>query len=200
MKRFANSRIIRPLRPIVADLFDLSLHLEGLSFEMRERIVRDDGHGPKTIFDSGFWEPNAMANEGQASILNVYWREQSNVSKYLALLNMPSSVPTATTTMATMTEAISPGSNGYARQQILNTDWSSPALDSGNEQVQASQKTFGAFTGSVPVSHVAVVTTSTGTGGLFILSVPTAYFVANAAARTFVNTESYLVTLRDKQI
>jgi hypothetical protein len=197
----ARKRLIQPLRPLVARAFDLHLHQDALSFEMRERIVYDDGYsGPKVTFDSDWWQPNAMANEGQAEVLNVVWRGTSPVSKYLALLNMPSSTPSKTTTMSSMVEATTAGTNGYSRQQLLTSDWSSPALDSGDEQTQAAQKTFGAFTANVPVSHVCVVSTSTGTSGIFILYVPTAYFTANAAARTYVSGESYLVTLRDKQV
>jgi hypothetical protein len=188
------------LRPLVAEAFDLHLQASWLALEMREEIFYDDGHCKRKTFDSGWWEPNGLANEGQASMLNVYFREQSNVTKYLNLLNMPSTQPSKTTTMSTMVEATTTGTNGYNRQQLIATDWTSPALDSGDEQISNIQKTFGQFTGNVVVSHVGGVTTSTGTGGLFLWFVSTAYFVANAAARTFVNGESYLVTLRDKQI
>lgn len=196
----ARQRLVRPLRPVVARMFDLHLYEEPLFFEMHEEVWFDDGHRKRKTFDSGWWQPNAMANEGQASVLSVYWLGTSTPAKYLALLNMPSVVPTKTTTMGTMVEATTPGVSTYNRQLISTGDWTSPALDSGDEQIQAAQKTFGAFTGNVPVSHVCVVTTSTGTGGLFLLFVNTAYFTNNALARTYVSGESYLVTLRDKQI
>lgn len=197
MRALAHSRLVAPLRPVIADLLDLHLYTEQLSLEMRETIIDADG---REVFDSGWWEPNAMANEGQASVLNVYWRETAVPDKYLTLLNMPGSPPGKTTTMASMTEATTPGTDGYDRQQIVSGDWSSPALSSGDEQIQAAQQTFGPFSDIVPVSHVAVTSTATGTGGIFILSVPTAYFTANVAARNFAVDESYLVTLRDKQV
>lgn len=197
----ATSRAKRALRPVVADLFDLYLAQEPLALEMREEVLFDDGHRVRKVFDSGWWRPNALANEGQASMLNVYFREQSNVTKYGALLNMAGgSAPTKTTTMSTMTEAVATGTNNYSRQSYASGDWGAPALDSGDHQTQAAQKTFGAFSGNVPVTHFALVTVSTGTAGLFLLYVPTAYYVANNVARTFVNGESYLVTLRDKQV
>lgn len=193
--------IRRRLRKPVADVLGLYTDSQWLAFEMREEIFYDDGHnGNKKIFDSGWWEPNGLANEGQASMLNVYFLGTSNPSKYIGLLNMPSTVPTKTTTCSSMTESTTTGTNGYNRQQIQTTDWGSPALDSGDEQIQASQKTFGQFTGNVSVSHVFGTTASTGTSGLFLFFISTAYFTANSAARTFVNGESYLVTLRDKQI
>src|SRR5947199_258552 len=103
------------LRPIAARAFGLHLQAHWLAFEMREQITFNG----ELTYDSGWWSPNALANEGQASMLNVYFKEASNVSKYLALLNMPSSVPSKTTTMGTMTESTTPGTNGYNRQQIV---------------------------------------------------------------------------------
>lgn len=178
----------------VARVFDV----ESLAFEMKEQIFDEDGN---TIFESGWDDPmkNALTNDGQAHMLNVWAREQANLNKWLFLLNMASPTPAKTSTLATITEAVTINTNGYARTQISATDWGAPALDTGDEQISASQKTFGAFTGNVPVSHVALASVaSTFTGTLF-LYVPTAYFTANAAARTFVSGESYLVTLRDKQ-
>lgn len=172
---------------------------EDFAFEMRETIVSADGD---VIWDSDWKEaiPNALTNDGQAHMLNVWAREQANLNKYLFLLNMAGgSAPTKTSTLGTITEAVTINTNGYARVQIGATDWSAPALDTGDEQISATQKTFGPFTGNVPVTHVALASVaSTFTGTLF-LYVPTAYYTANSAARTFVNGESYLVTLRDKQ-
>jgi hypothetical protein len=172
---------------------------EMLGFEMRERIYRGTPEDGELIFDSGFYARNALTNEGQAHMLNVWAREQSNLSKYLALVNMPAgAAPTKTTVYAGLTESSSPGSNGYARQQIAAGDWGAPSLDSGDQQISAAQKTFGQFSGNVPVSHVILLSTSTGTG-TFFLWVSTAYHTANSSSRTFVSGESYLVTLRDKQ-
>lgn len=168
-----------------------------LAFEMREQIFDKDGN---IIFDSEFYTPNALTNDGQAHMLNVWAREQANLNKWLMLLNMAAgAAPTKTSTLATITEAITVNNNGYARTQIAAGDWGAPSLDSGDQQITAAQKTFGPFTGNVPVTHVALASVaSTFTGTLF-LYVSTAYHTANSAARTFVNGESYLVTLRDKQ-
>lgn len=173
------------------------IEVDNLAFEMRERILSPEGD---VLFDSDYWEPNALTNDGQAHMLNVWAREQSNLNKWLMLLNMPGgAAPTKTSTLATITEAITVNSNTYARTQISATDWGSPALDAGDQQITASQKTFGTFTGNVPVSHVALASVgSTFTGTLF-LYVSTAYHTANSTSRVFVSGESYLVTLRDKQ-
>jgi hypothetical protein len=173
------------------------IEVSDLAFEMREQVFNADG---KLVFDSEYYMPNALTNDGQAHMLNVWAREQANLSKYLFLLNMAAgTAPTKTSTLATITEAVTINTNGYARQNIAAGDWGAPALDSGDQQITAAQKTFGPFTGNVPVSHVALASVaSTFTGTLF-LYVSTAYHTANAASRTFVNGESYLVTLRDKQ-
>lgn len=176
------------------------MEVDSLAFEMREQIYRGTPQDGELIFDSGFFAPNALTNEGQAHMLNVWAREQANLAKYLMLLNMPAAgAPTKTTVYAGLTESVAPGSNGYARQQIAAGDWGAPALDAGDQQISAAQKTFGQFTGNVPVSHVGLISTATGSG-TFFLWVSTAYHTANNTARTFVLGESYLVTLRDKQV
>ena len=184
-------------RRIVESLGGVLVPAESLAFEMREEIYDIDG---ALIYDSGFWTPNALTNDGQAHILNVWAREQSNLNKWLMLLNMATpNEPTKTSTFATITESVTVATNGYGRVQISPTDWSSPALSSGDEQISSGQKTFGAFTGNVPVTHVGLASVASTFSGTFFLYVPTAYYVANATARTFVTGESYLVTLRDKQ-
>lgn len=169
---------------------------DSLAFEMREQIFNDEG---ELVFDSEFFTPNALTNDGQADMLNVWARGVSAVAKYLMLLNMTTGLA-KTSTLGTITEAVTINTNGYARTLISTADWGAPALDAGDQQIAATQKTFGAFTGNVPVTHVALASVaSTFTGSLY-LYVPTAYFTANSAARVFVSGESYLVTLRDKQI
>lgn len=172
------------------------IHRDLFAFEMRERIFKDGIE----IFDSGFWTPNALTNEGQAHMLNVWAREEANLDKYLMLLNDPDPVPTKTSLLTTVTESVTPGSNGYDRQQIEAGDWGAPILDAGDMEISAAQKTFGQFSGNVPVSHVALCSVATGTSGTLFLYVPTAYFNANDESREFVSGESYLITLRDKQI
>jgi hypothetical protein len=173
------------------------VEVDNLAFEMMEQVFDKDGN---EIYNSGFYSPNALTNDGQAHMLNVWAREQSNLNKWLMLLNMAAgAAPTKTSTLSTITEAVTINTNGYARTLISSADWGAPALDTGDQQITASQKTFGPFTGDVPVSHVALASVaSTFTGTLF-LYVSTAYHTANNAARTFVSGESYLVTLRDKQ-
>lgn len=178
---------------------DHLIEVDSLAFEMREQILSPEGD---ILYDSDYWEPNALTNDGQAHMLNVWAREQSNLNKWLMLLNMPGgAAPTKTSTLATITEAEVINTDGYIRTQVAAGDWGVPALDSGDQQITASQKTFGpASGGGWPVSHVALASVgSTFTGTLF-LYVSTAYHTANSTSRVFVSGESYLVTLRDKQV
>lgn len=176
------------------------IEVDRLAFEFREQIYRGTPEDGELIFDSGFYSPNALTNEGQAHMLNVWAREQSNLNKYLMLLDMPAgAAPTKTTVYGGLTESVAPGSAGYNRQQIAAGDWGAPALDAGDQQIAAAQKTFGPFSGDVPVSHIGLLSASTGTG-TFFLYVSTAYHTSNNISREFVSGESYLVTLRDKQI
>lgn len=169
--------------------------MNSLAVEIRERIYLRG----ELIYDSGFWSPNDLSNEGQAHILNVWLKEDANLDKYLMLLNMPGgSAPVKTNTYSDLVESSAPGANGYARQQILPADWSAPSLDAGNQQTTAAQKTFGQFSGNVPVSHVALVSHGTSSG-TFFLWVSTAHHTAQNTSRIFVAGESYLVTLRNKQ-
>lgn len=167
------------------------------AFEMREQVLSADG---EEIFDSGYWEPNALTNDGQSDMLNVWARETSAKEKWLCLLNMPGgAAPTKTSTISTISECAPIGTNAYARLRLLASSWSAPALDTGDEQIAAPQMTFGQFTGNSPVSHVGLISIGSTFTGTFFLYVSTAYHTANATSRTFVNGESYLVTLRDKQ-
>lgn len=170
--------------------------IDSFAFEMRERIFK---YG-KLIFDSDFYSPNTMTNAGQADMLNVWARETSPLNKYLMLLNMPAAgAPVKTTVYSGLTESVAPGTASYDRQQIIAADWSTPVLDLGDTQIAAASKSFGPFTGDVPVSHVGLVSTATGTG-TFFLYVSILYHTQNNIARAFVAGESYQVTLRDKQI
>lgn len=157
-------------------------------FQCRATLLGPDGD---VVWQEDDWHDNFVADEGELSTINVFLREQSNPTKYLALLNMAS--PVDTTTMATMTETQTPGSNGYARQQVLAADWGAPALDAGDYMTTAAEKTFGpAATVAWTVTHTAIVTTATGTAGLFI--------AANAlSATTTVNIgQSIKITFRMK--
>lgn len=126
-------------------------------------LVYPDG----TIEWEDEWMPNALADEGEQSMINVYLRELTNVTKYIALLN--DATIAETDTMALMVESKTPGTDGYNRQQIASGDWGAPGLDAGDYMSTGAQETFGPITGTnLTLTHAAFVTTATGTGGLFL--------------------------------
>lgn len=183
------------------------------------RFVADEGRfgfyepGPRNSFDrfhllygkgavanpdgSIAWEdaefmPNALADEGEQNMLNVYLLETSALTKYLGLLNAGS--PGETTIMSGITETQTPAANGYARQAVIAADWSTPSLNSGDYQTTAAQKTFGPASGSSwTTTHAYMTTTSTGTAGKFLL------FIALSGTTTVAVGQSFLYTLSFKQ-
>lgn len=146
------------------------------------------------------WQLNALCDEGETSMLNVYLKEAANPAKHLALIDGTTTPPGETSTMAYLGggagagETKTPGSNGYNRQQILNTDWTDDGLISGDARFSAAEKTWGpATTGAWICSHAALVTAATGqTGGSgkFLL------FVALSATTTIAVSQSFKFILR----
>lgn len=175
--------------------------------EMRREVasdsVRRSAHGrrPSVFWGKGTvlnsdgtvdheldWVQNAVADEGEQSVLNVWLKATTNPSKYLALLNQAS--PGETTTMGTMTESNTPTANGYNRQVILTSDWSTPALTGGDYKTTAAEMTFGPASGSSwTLTHAILVTALTGTSGLFLL------FIALSASTTIAVGQSFKYTL-----
>jgi hypothetical protein len=153
--------------------------------EGRGRLVAPSG---EVLWESE-WIPNALADEGEENILNVWLREQAHLTKYLALLT---AAPSETTTMATMTEL---GTGvGYSRQQILAAEWGAPALDAGDMQSAAPEKSFGpASSSNWTLTHVALVTTASGTGGKFL-----SFLAVSGGPLTVPVGISYKYTLRAK--
>lgn len=91
---------------------------------------------------------------------------------YLVLLT---AAPSDTTTMSTMSELTTPGTNGYSRQVVT---WSTPADASGTRRTQnVGVVGFGPFSSDLSnVTHLALVSASTGTAGDFL-----AFWAADAA-------------------
>jgi hypothetical protein len=97
------------------------------------------------------WVENALLDEGEQDVLNVWLLQTSDLSKYLCLLKGTAPAETDTLTFlagGTNGEAQTPAANGYNRIIIANTDWGTPALNSGDYQTTAAGKTFGPASGS----------------------------------------------------
>lgn len=103
---------------------------------------------------------------------------QTARTTYLVLLT---SAPSDTTTLATMSEL---SATGYARQSVT---WSAPASDP-SESHNTNVTTFGAFsTDPANVTHLALVSASSGTVGDFI------FFWTAASARDAASGDSISV-------
>lgn len=111
--------------------------------------------------------PNALANQGEQDMLNVYLCGGAGPAGFF--LRLFNCTPVITSTLATLTGE--PSSNGYAAQ-ALNRDasangWPTLALSAGNYQATSKTVTFIASGGSWgPVTNVSLTTTSDNTGKL----------------------------------
>jgi len=84
---------------------------------------------------------------------------QTARTTYLALLT---AAPTDASTMASMAELFTPGSNGYSRPAVT---WTAPSGDPSSTSNTAAL-TYGPFTADpTNVTHCALVTAATGTAG-----------------------------------
>jgi len=188
-------------------------------FYGRGEVINSDG----TIARQLDWVPNALTNEGQANMLNVYLRNTGGPTTtfQLGLLAnnaaQGASAPAKTSTQSLFvlsgaanvaTNVYEENGGGYARQSVANAAWGAPALNSGDEMSTASTQTFGpastaAWTGSTNVSSAAITyaflsgngaTSATGnTTGTMIL------FVALSASTVIAVGQSFNYTLNFKQ-
>lgn len=165
--------------------------------EGRGKLLSPEGD---VLWEDPDWIPNALMDEGEASMLNVYLAEAANPSKYLCLIDGSTTPPAETDTMAYLggaagsREAKTPGSSGYNRQQILAADWTNDGLISGDIRFSAAQKTFGPASGSSwTFTHAGLVTAATGQSagsGKFLLNIA-------LSGPTTVNVgQSFVYTLR----
>lgn len=120
------------------------------------------------------WIPNVLMDEGEKDILDDYLKGGTITSKFLAMI---SALPAdETKTLASgFTESETPGTDGYARPQILVGDWGADTLNSGDYQATAAEKSMGTNAGVAwALAAVALVTVGTGTAGLWLAYVATA--------------------------
>jgi len=134
------------------------------------------------------WYHNYLADGGEQSILDVYFRDGTEPSLYIALL---AADPGETGTLVSMTENTG---TGYARIQLNRntTDFPTLALDSGDYKVTSASKVFTAGGAWSACTHLAIVTAATGTSGVLIL------VNALGATRSLINTDTLTVTVAIK--
>jgi hypothetical protein len=136
------------------------------------------------------WSPNALADQGEQSMLDVYFRAGSPpASFYLGLWN---DTPVDTDTLADLTGEVS--GTGYARIAAArnSTDFPTLALASGDYQVTSVTKTFTASGTWSAATAMVLCTAATGTAGLHIA------WVMLSATRTLIDGDSLDVSLSVK--
>lgn len=127
------------------------------------------------IVNGALWTPNALADEGEADILDVYFDTQAVRSNLYGRLY--DDTPVETDTLTTLTGEVS--GSGYAAVTFARgTDWGAPGLDSGDMQTDSTTKTFTATGTWSSATYIVLATVASGTSGLLIA------YVALSATRT----------------
>lgn len=133
---------------------------------------------------------NALADEGEQQILDVYLRGASAPSNfYLRLFN---DTPAETDALSDLTGE--PSGNGYSAETLTadSSGWPTLALDSGDYQATSDTVTFAASGGSIgPVTYV-VLATSTDSSGKLVA------FAALSQTRTLADGEELDITYKAK--
>lgn len=138
---------------------------------------------------SQLWTPNALADEGEIDILDVYVEDQAvRATTFFRLYN---DTPVETDTLATLVSEVT--GTGYAGITVTRgTDWSAPALDSGDGQSTSVVKTFTAGGTWTAATQLVWATVASGTAGLFLA------WAALSTTRTLVISDTLDVTLAVK--
>lgn len=138
------------------------------------------------------WETeNALADEGEQSMLDTYFRNQNSPTQFY--LRLTKDTPVETDTLSTLTGLVS--GNGYSAKLLQRTTTGFPGLSlvGGDYRVTAKIITFTASGGSIPITGQAqyafISTTSDNTGKLIA-------FVALSQGRKLAAGESLQITIR----
>jgi hypothetical protein len=160
-------------------------------FEGHGQLVSPEGD---VLWEDPDWIPNALHDAGENSMLQVYLAGGTNPTKFLALLNDGTVAETdGTMQTSVITEAQTPGSNGYARISLAAGSWSI-ALQSGDYRADYPQQTFGPASGSSwTLTHAAVNTNSATAQTASELLLAT---IALSGTTTVNIGQSFLYTLR----
>lgn len=133
---------------------------------------------------------NALADEGEQSVLDVYLRGATPPSGFFVRLY--NDTPTDTDTLAILTGE--PTGNGYAPLAIERSavGWPTLALDAGDYMATSKSVTVTASGGSIgPVTYVVLATSSDNSGKLIS-------YAALSQSRTLAAGESLTVTYKVK--
>lgn len=127
-----------------------------------EPVVRG-GAVDLEIMHSQLWTPNALADEGEIDIYDVYFYTQALRDPLYFSLHDDGAIADADT-MATILAEVTEG--GYARIAVARgTDWSAPSAADGTTSVT---KTFNATATWTDAQAMVLGTALTGTAGLHV--------------------------------
>lgn len=140
---------------------------------------------------SQLWTPNALADEGESSMLGVYFRGATPPTAFF--LRLYNDTPVDTDTLATLTGEVT--GTGYAAIELSRdtTDWPILALDSGDYQVTSDDFVFtGGPGGWTAATHLVMATVASGTVGLLVT------YNALGATRTLIENDALTVSVAVK--
>jgi len=128
-----------------------------------------DCYGPDGALKWSESRSNALANEGEYSILDTYFRGAAAPAGYY--LRLYNTTPGLTSTLATLSASEPATANGYnpANQGLAKntTDWPSLSLVTSHYEVTSKTVTITASGGTIgPVTYAAIATSSDNTGKL----------------------------------
>lgn len=152
---------------------------QGEEFPVGDVLVGSRAH--LEIVRSQLWSPNALADEGEKDILDVYFDDVAvRTSLFGRLYN---DTPVDTDTLATLSGEVS--GTGYGSVTFTRgTDWTDPSLDAGDMQTASSTKTYTAGGAWTAATYFVLATVTSGTAGLLIA------YNALSATRTLANTDT----------
>jgi len=135
---------------------------------------------------------NALANEGEYSILDTYFRGATAPAGYY--LRLYNATPSLTSTLSTLAANEPATANGYnpANQGLAKntTDWPTLSLVSSHYEVTSKTITITASGGTIgPVTYAAIATSSDNTGKLVA-------YAALSATRTLQIGDSLQMTYK----
>ncbi len=136
------------------------------------------------------WTPNALVDEGEKSILDVYLDDVAVITTTYFRLYSDGAIA-ETDTLATLTSETS-GTSYDGIAVTRNTDWPDPTLDGGDMQTTSAVKQFTAGGTWTDADELVWATVQNGTAGLFL------GFVALSTTRQLENTDTLDVSLAVK--
>ncbi len=136
------------------------------------------------VINSQLWSPNALADEGEIDLLDVYFDDQAvRSSLFLRLYN---DTPTDADTLATLINETS--GTGYGAITVTRgTDWTAPGA--GGTGTDMTTKQFAATGTRTDATYLVLATVGTGTAGLLIA------YNALSATRTLSNGDTLDIDL-----